>query len=109
MNYLERVNKLIEKKGTSIKEISEYLGINRNTVANYLSGKTAMPVSSLLKIAEFFDISVTEFFLDKEEKLSESQKSYYEQRLTEMREIIESKNETISYLKELYKRFSEGV
>lgn len=43
----DRLAKSLRVAGVSVQELAEYLGVNRNTVGNYLSGRTR-PSRSIL-------------------------------------------------------------
>ena len=51
-------NDLRVANGIKIKDLSEYLGINKCSVSNYITGKQAMPTNVIVKLAEFFDIPI---------------------------------------------------
>ena len=46
----------------SIKEISEYLGLNRYVYARYEKGRRQFPVDIIIKLAEYYDCS-TDYLL----------------------------------------------
>jgi len=58
-----------------VKKISLYnhLGIAKNTLNDYLVGKTSMTVETLQKIADFFNVPIYFFFDDKHLSSSISQ------------------------------------
>lgn len=50
------------KKGLDKKQFSQQVGVTKRTVSNWQSGKTEIPVSKLVKIAEMFHCS-TDYLL----------------------------------------------
>lgn len=46
----------------TIKEISEYLGLNRDVYSRYEKGKRQFPVDIIIKLAEFYDCT-TDYLL----------------------------------------------
>lgn len=58
----ERIENLRIDNDISIKEISEYLGLNRDVYARYEKGKRLFPVDIIIKLAEYYDCS-TDYLL----------------------------------------------
>ena len=54
---LRRVRKFV---GISSSDLAESVGVHRNTIANYESGKTTPPSSVLVRLASELGITVTE-------------------------------------------------
>lgn len=58
----ERITNLRIKKGVSEYQMSYDLGHSRGYVYNISSGKSLPPLSELLSICDYFDITPSEFF-----------------------------------------------
>ena len=54
----EIMKKLSDEKGTNQSDLARYLGVTRQTVSLYYSGKITPELSTLIKIAEYFDVSL---------------------------------------------------
>jgi transcriptional regulator with XRE-family HTH domain len=121
------IRKLIEEKKVRKVELAKYLDVARNTLDDYLSGRTYMTTDKLSKLSKFFDVPVGYFF-DDETSPSISQKvetgsaaaSIYGNaaigNITEkdseidcLKEIIKGKDREIDYLKEIIKGKDEII
>ena len=58
MKYFERIRALREDNSLTQKKIAGLLHIGQRTYSDYESGKTRIPVESLLILAEYYDVSV---------------------------------------------------
>lgn len=58
MNAMMRLAELCEKTGTKHQTLADYLGLNRSTVTHYVAGRTEPDIATLIKIADFFHVSV---------------------------------------------------
>lgn len=58
----QRIEDLRVDNDISIKEISEYLGLNRDVYARYEKGKRQFPVDIIIKLAEYYNCT-TDFLL----------------------------------------------
>lgn len=58
----QRIEDLRIDNDISIKEISEYLGLNRDVYARYEKGKRQFPVDIIIKLAEYYNCT-TDFLL----------------------------------------------
>jgi DNA-binding response OmpR family regulator len=56
--FCERLRFLREKSGKSQTDLGNYLGVKRTAVSNYESGYTEPDIEKLLKIADYFNISL---------------------------------------------------
>lgn len=61
-----RLSELRKKKGISQYKLADELGFSRGQIANYEQGSREPDYSTLLKIAEYFNVS-TDYLLGKEE------------------------------------------
>ena len=61
MQMLGKQLKLLrEQKGYSQNQISEYLGTTRQTISNWENDKTIIDSHRLIRLAEFYQISLDE-------------------------------------------------
>ena len=58
MRYNERIRAIREDSSLTQQKIAELLHIGPRTYADYESGKTRIPVDSLLILAEFYNVSM---------------------------------------------------
>lgn len=58
MKYNERIREIREDNSLTQQKIADLLHIGQRTYADYESGKTRIPVDSLLILAQFYDISL---------------------------------------------------
>ena len=58
MTYNERIRELRRNKSMVQQEIADMLEVGQRTYADYESGKTRIPVKSLLVLARFYDVSM---------------------------------------------------
>lgn len=58
MRYNERIREIREDHSITQQKIADLLHIGQRTYADYESGKTRIPVDSLLILAKFYDVSM---------------------------------------------------
>ncbi len=58
MRYNERIRAIREDRSLSQQKVAELLNIGQRTYSDYETGKTRIPVDSLLKLARFYDVSM---------------------------------------------------
>ena len=58
MKYNERIREIREDNSLTQQIIADLLHIGQRTYADYESGKTRIPVDSLLILARFYDVSL---------------------------------------------------
>lgn len=58
MRYNERIRALREDNDLTQQKIADLLNIGQRTYADYESGKTRIPVDSLLILAKFYNVSL---------------------------------------------------
>lgn len=58
MKYNERIREIREDNSLTQQKIADLLHIGQRTYADYESGKTRIPVDSLLILAKFYNISI---------------------------------------------------
>ena len=58
MRYNERIREIREDHSITQQNIADLLHIGQRTYADYESGKTRIPVDSLLILAKYYDVSM---------------------------------------------------
>lgn len=58
MKYYERIREIREDKSLTQQNIADLLHISQRTYSDYESGRTRIPVDSLLKLAMYYDVSM---------------------------------------------------
>ena len=58
MKYNERIRDIREDHSLTQQKIADLLHIGQRTYADYESGKTRIPVDSLLILAKFYNVSM---------------------------------------------------
>ena len=58
MHYADRIRTLREDHDLSQSRIAELLNVGQRTYCDYEHGKTRIPVDSLIKLAQFYDVSM---------------------------------------------------
>lgn len=58
-----KFKKVLKDKGLLMKDLSDYLGITRETLTNKLHGRTQFKLSELNKICFLLNIELNEIFL----------------------------------------------
>ena len=58
MKYNERIREIREDNSLTQQKIADLLHIGQRTYADYESGKTRIPIDSLLILARFYDVSL---------------------------------------------------
>ena len=58
MRYNERIREIREDHSITQQKIADLLHIGQRTYADYESGKTRIPVDSLLILAKYYDVSM---------------------------------------------------
>ena len=60
--FSERLKRLRKNKGLKQQEIADILGVKRNTYSDWENGKTEPSFGNLVKLADFFDVSLDWLF-----------------------------------------------
>lgn len=60
--FSERLKRLRKSKGLKQQELAEILGIKRNTYSDWENGKTEPSFDNLIKLADFFEVSLDWLF-----------------------------------------------
>ena len=58
MRYYERIREIREDHSITQQKIADLLHIGQRTYEDYESGKTRIPVDSLLILAKYYDVSM---------------------------------------------------
>lgn len=58
MKYNDRIREIREDNSLTQQKIADLLNIGQRTYADYESGKTRIPVDSLLILAKFYNVSL---------------------------------------------------
>lgn len=60
MGFPEKLKSLRREKNISQKNLAAKLGFNYTTISNYESGRNEPNISTLIRIADIFDVSLDE-------------------------------------------------
>lgn len=58
MRYNERIRELREDNFLTQQKLADLLHVGQRTYCDYESGKTRIPIDSILILAQFYDVSV---------------------------------------------------
>lgn len=58
MHYRDRIRGLREDNNFTQQKIADFLNVGQRTYADYESGKTRIPLDSIIKLAKFYDVSM---------------------------------------------------
>ncbi len=58
MRYNERIREIREDSSLTQQKVADLLHVGQRTYADYESGKTRIPVDSLLILAKFYNVSM---------------------------------------------------
>lgn len=58
MKYNERIREIREDNNLTQQKVADLLNVGQRTYADYESGKTRIPIDSILILARFYDVSV---------------------------------------------------
>ena len=75
MNTVEKIMFLLQSKNLEQKDLADFLGIRRQTITDWKSGKTQSYNKYIEQIANFFDVSV-DYLLDRTEEPKVISNSY---------------------------------
>lgn len=67
---MQQLSILRKSKGLTQKEIAEHIGVSRQAYANYESGNREPDFKTLLKLAEYLDVS-TDYLLGETDEIKE--------------------------------------
>lgn len=58
MKYNEQIRRIREDNGLTQQRVADLLHVGQRTYSDYESGKTRIPVDSLLLLAEYYNVSM---------------------------------------------------
>lgn len=58
MKYNERIREIREDHNLTQQKVADLLHVGQRTYCDYESGKTRIPIESILILAKFYDVSV---------------------------------------------------
>ncbi|MBO8427453.1 MAG: helix-turn-helix transcriptional regulator [Firmicutes bacterium] len=79
-----KLGEILEDLDIKQKKISEALGIPRNTMSNYVTGRTEPDFETLIKIADYLNVSVDSILGRKEKYILISEE--------ELKKLIKARN-----------------
>lgn len=53
-----KLKELRIESGKTQKELADYLNVKQNTYSQYENGKLQIPIETLIRLADFYDVSV---------------------------------------------------
>jgi|GEM_PF-849338 len=100
----ERIKKLREEKGLSQAELANIMGVSRMTINNYEMDKRSPDIAFVLKLADYFFVTV-EYLIGKSEFKHQDDKEYTSEKVMKFMEISEHlpQQPIQSYLAEISK------
>ena len=66
------LRKLIERKKTTIKAVADYIGVSRQAVSQYQDGSTQPNAETVVKIADFFNVTTDYLLTGQNKEVDES-------------------------------------
>lgn len=79
---------LRKEKGVTQKDLAEYLQISRQAYANYEAGNRSPDFETLIKISEYFDVTV-DYLLGKDTKPQKEKPTEYSELSENRKKLIE--------------------
>ena len=56
--YKTRIRELREEQNVSQEKLGFYVNVEQKSISDYERGRTRIPISTLIRIAKFFDVSM---------------------------------------------------
>ena len=102
--FIDYVNEIMHKENIPKSRVAKAIGVDKNSLGNYLLKHTGMPMHVGIKLAEYLHIDISKVCgIETEATLSKSEKEM----IHEIRKIPKNKRETaITRLSELIKIFN---
>ncbi len=98
-NIGETLTKLIEEKNATKTDVAKHIAVARNTLDDYLAGRTFMTSDKIEKIAQYFNVSISYLFGESNtDAISIQQVNAYEREIKRLNELIRSENKQHSHL-----------
>lgn len=69
MDVLNKISTLLSKKNKNQRDLTDFLGLSKNTFTNWKSGNNTSYLKYISKIAEYLEVS-TDYLLGNEQKES---------------------------------------
>ncbi len=110
---MQQLSILRKSKGLTQKEIAEHIGVSRQAYANYESGNREPDFKTLLKLAEYLDVS-TDYLLGETDEIKEKTPAEVSEQDLKValfggdREVSEEMwNEVLDYAKYLKQKYDK--
>ena len=110
---MQQLSILRKSKGLTQKEIAEHIGVTRQAYANYESGNREPDFKTLLKLAEYLDVS-TDYLLGETDEIKEKTPAEVSEQDLKValfggdREVSEEMwNEVLDYAKYLKQKYDK--
>lgn len=58
MHYRERLKELLDDNDIKQKRLAKEIGLTESVISNYTTGRSNMPIEVLVKVAEYFGVTV---------------------------------------------------
>lgn len=68
MDVIARISELMQKQGLSRYQLAKMAGLSQSTIANMYQRNTVPSVATIETICEVFDISLPQFFAEKDDQ-----------------------------------------
>lgn len=104
---MNRLRFLRNEKGESLEKIANYLSVTMQTISNYETGKRDMTPDTILKLAEYFEVS-TDYLLGKSDIRNPEEQIKDEFQFAYHKETEGLSEEEIKEALEFYKRIKYG-
>lgn len=94
---MKNLRLLRKEQGLSLKQLGEIIGVAESTISLYETGKRQPDQTTLLKIADYFDVS-TDYLLDRTNLYLNNDVSIFSMRLKELRKDAKMTREELAKL-----------
>ncbi|MCU0430891.1 MAG: helix-turn-helix domain-containing protein [Cytophagaceae bacterium] len=101
----DRMKLLRTKRGSTQKELSYFLKMDRSNVANYENGKRVPTIDTVIKIANFYGVSVNYLLLGEESQ----EATPYMQQINSLLHSLLEKDKKIQELANTLSLLKQGV
>ena len=89
MNTLEKISKLLEQQNKKQKDLTDFLGITKNSFSNWKSGNNNSYIKYIGQIADFLGVSADYLLGNETEQATKKPLSENEERLKELYELTD--------------------
>ncbi len=99
MSIIERLPKILNENELTVPELATAIGVTKNTIYNIINGSSSPKLSTVIAIAEYLNLDISELIDGKNEVMDK-----YEDKLLELfRDLsLENKIETIGFVSNLH-------